>query len=178
MGGHAVAGKRFVKRDFANLALNNVRRKPIVKSRVSLVEQIPLAKRNGSGIPGGNTAAGQLIYVVDDNQMVGELVETILQTRDYQTKGFENPRVALAAFLDEPVKPPILITDFVMDELNGMELIQKCIEAVPNLRTILYSGNVGQECMRGYPVAPDHFLAKPFSPSRLLELVDELSEGL
>ena len=154
--------------------LNNVQRKPIVKSIVTLVEQIPNAVDSESQVDANEAASGKLVYVVDDNQMVGELVETILQTRDFKTRGFENPREALAAFMDEKVKPPVLITDFVMDELNGMELIQMCKETTPGLRTILYSGNAGQECMRGYPVEPDHFLAKPFSPTKLLELVDEL----
>lgn len=118
--------------------------------------------------------SSSLIYVVDDNEMVGELVECILQTRDLDSRIFLDPVQALTSFVEEPVKPFLLITDFVMDGLNGMELVQKCIEIHPPLRTILYSGNVGQECVKGYSVLPNHFLAKPFSPQILLELVEKL----
>lgn len=114
------------------------------------------------------------IFVVDDNDMVVELVENILRIDHYRSRVFTDPEEALKCFTEAEEKPPLLITDFVMDRLNGMELIQKCKKLHQPLRTILYSGNVGQECMEGYHVAPDHFLPKPFVPKDLLALVDGL----
>ena len=114
---------------------------------------------------------GVLIYVVDDETMVGELVATVLEMDGYQISLFRNPAEALQAFITANPRPALLVTDFVMDGLNGMELIEHCKRAQPALKTILYSGNLGAEITQRYPVKPDYFIRKPFRPQNLLDTV-------
>lgn len=117
------------------------------------------------------------IYVVDDQPDVGGLVESILQAHDYDCRVYTGPMEAFADYTRAESKPPLLITDFVMDGLNGMELIQKCKQENGALKTILYSGNAGEECMRGYSTQPDYFLSKPFAPKMLVQAVKALLTG-
>lgn len=112
-----------------------------------------------------------LIYVVDDESMIGEVVEVILKLKGFKPKFFTDPSLALAAITNDQPKPDLLLTDFLMSPLNGMELIERAKRVCPTLKTILYSGNVAEEIMHYYSVKPDGFLGKPFLPKNLIAQV-------
>lgn len=115
--------------------------------------------------------ASKLIFVVDDEPLLGELAETILRAEGYQTRFFTDPTLAIQA-LDESAPPPqVLLTDFQMESMNGMKLIEQCKRRIPGLRTILCSGKVDEGILRKYYVKPDLFLRKPFEPEVLLEMI-------
>ncbi|MEW6157970.1 MAG: response regulator [Verrucomicrobiota bacterium] len=116
----------------------------------------------------------RLIYVVDDETMIGEVVEVILKLEGLEPKFFSNPEDAFQAFVTESPKPALLLTDFLMTPINGMELIQRCKKVLPELKTILYSGNVREDIMQFYPVRPDAFLSKPFLPKTLVGVVQSV----
>lgn len=115
-----------------------------------------------------------LVYIVDDEVLIGEVVEAILSLEGYETKVFSNPEQALRAFCEESRKPELLISDFVMTPMNGMELIERCKEVAPGLKTLLYSGNVGEEITSQYITKPDAFMNKPFLPRTLVGLVQSV----
>lgn len=117
---------------------------------------------------------GAVIYVVDDELMIGEIVEVILNLEGYQPKFFQDPEKALQAFEEAEAKPALLLTDFLMTPINGMELIEQCKQIQPDLKTILFSGNVGQEILQYYSCKPDRFLRKPFLPQALIDTVRSL----
>jgi DNA-binding NtrC family response regulator len=117
---------------------------------------------------------GTLIYVVDDEPMVGEVVEILLQMEGFQPRLFQDPAVALMDFLGANPRPTLLITDFVMGSMNGMELIDNCKQIQPDLKTILFSGNVGEKITASYSVKPDRFVSKPFQPKVLIEVIRSL----
>ena len=112
-----------------------------------------------------------LVYVVDDESMIGEVVEVILKLKGFRPRFFTNPETALQALIQEEPKPDLLLTDFLMSPINGMELIERCKRVRPDLKTILYSGNVGAEIMEYYSVKPDGFVSKPFLPKTLVGIV-------
>jgi DNA-binding NtrC family response regulator len=112
-----------------------------------------------------------LIYVVDDESMIGEVVEVILKLKGFKPKFFVDPEQALQALINDEPKPELLLTDFLMSPMNGMELIERSKRVQPDLKTILYSGNVGEEIMQYYSVRPDGFVSKPFLPKTLVAVV-------
>ncbi len=120
------------------------------------------------------SAEGPLIYVVDDEPMIGDVVEVILGLEGFSTRFFEDPQRALIALHEEDIKPELLLTDFTMKPINGMELIAEAKSILPNLKTILYSGNVGMNVVDGAEVKPDGFLAKPFLPRHLVGTVNRV----
>ena len=115
-----------------------------------------------------------LIYVVDDESLIGEMVEVILKLRGFRPRFFTDPVAALQALREEEPKPDLLLTDFLMDPINGMELIDLGKRLQPSLKTILYTGNVGEEIKEHYAVQPDGFLSKPFLPKTLLAVVNSV----
>ncbi len=112
-----------------------------------------------------------LIYLVDDQPMLLDLAEMSLQEGAYTIKKFADPELALEAFLKARTKPVLLITDYAMGKMNGLELIEKCKAAAPALKTVLISGTAGAEIVLGSPVKVDRFMGKPYQPANLADLV-------
>jgi CheY-like chemotaxis protein len=123
--------------------------------------------------PASNKATG-VVYVVDDEPMVGDVVQAILKMGGYDSIFFQDPNVALEAINGADPKPALLLTDFQMPQMTGRELIQRCKKNHPTLKTILYSGNVQEETVAFYPSRPDRFLRKPFTPKTLIDLVESV----
>lgn len=117
---------------------------------------------------------GELVYVVDDEPMIGEIVSSVLTMEGYSTQVFTDPHKAFAAFSQSSARPVLLVTDYVMGPMNGMELIHKCRGLSPELKTILYSGNVSEDITEIYVFKPDAFMEKPFLPRTLLDLVESV----
>ncbi len=118
-----------------------------------------------------------LRYVVDDEPMVGDVVQAILKMGGYQSVYFQEPVLALEAIKRASPKPDLLLTDFQMPQMTGRELIQKSKEAHPGLKTILYSGNVQEDTVSFYAIRPDRFLRKPFTPNTLIEMINSVVSG-
>jgi CheY-like chemotaxis protein len=112
-----------------------------------------------------------LVYVVDDEAMLLELAAVILQPLGYELVTFSDPEAALSAFGHADHRPDLLITDYAMHRMNGMELIRECRRIEPNQKILLLSGTVGVEIFKCAPARPDKFLPKPYRASQLAELV-------
>ena len=118
-----------------------------------------------------------LIYLVDDQTLLLDLAELALKPRGYVVKKFQDPEDALKSFLEADTKPDMIISDYAMGEMNGLDLLEKCKSACPTLKTILLSGTMGVEIVLNAPVQVDRFLGKPYQPANLLELVRRLLES-
>ncbi len=115
-----------------------------------------------------------LIYVADDEVMLLELAESVLRSQGYAVRTFQVPEDALSAFLTAKPKPDLLLTDYAMGTMNGLELIEKCVAAEPNLKTIMVSGTVSKDIMNGAAVKADDFLSKPYRVDDLIRSVHGL----
>lgn len=134
----------------------------------AMIAEVSSQKRESSGIENG------LIFIVDDEPMIGEIVASILDLEGFRACVFTDPAKALAAFGAANPKPALLLTDYVMPPMNGMELIHRCRTMHPALKTILFSGNVTEDITQIYVFKPDAFMEKPFLPKTLVDLVREV----
>jgi DNA-binding NtrC family response regulator len=125
----------------------------------------------------GIAVAERLLYVVDDERLIADVVQQIFQMEGFKVQVFSNPLEALKTFNEASQKPDVLLTDYVMKPLNGMELMQKCRTLHPSLLTVLFSGNVTEKITELYAEKPDAFVAKPFQPSVLVRIVRQLIEN-
>lgn len=115
-----------------------------------------------------------LIYVVDDEPTLLELAEYILDMEGLRYEKFEEPRKALAAFQKAEIKPDLIITDYVMLGMDGLQLVGECKRAKPDLKSILISGTVQEEVVHRSPVKVDRFLRKPYLPPEFVESIREV----
>jgi CheY-like chemotaxis protein len=126
-----------------------------------------------SGSEPANKRAGE-IYVVDDEPMLLELASVILAPLGYTIKTFRTPEAAISEFKTADPQPVLIITDYAMHTMNGMELIEACRRIRPEQKTLLLSGTVGPDIYNDMPVQPDQFLAKPYAAKQLVDIVKSM----
>ena len=115
-----------------------------------------------------------LVFVVDDNFSLTKMAEMILTEEGFQCHAFCDPARVVAAFKRGSPYPDLLVTDYEMGPMNGLELIALCRQVIPDLKAILVSGTVKPETLLSQPVKVDEFLSKPYQPHHLATLVKSL----
>ncbi len=85
-----------------------------------------------------------LIVVVDDEQMVTSAFKTLLKLEGFTNFAtFNNPKEAIE-FLEQN-KPDIIISDFIMPEMNGLEFLSAAKKLHPDVSKILLTGYADKE---------------------------------
>src|ERR1051325_6776242 len=118
-----------------------------------------------------------LVYIVDDEPLLSGLAQASLRADCYEIEQFQDPELAWKSFLRADPKPDLLVTDYAMANMDGLELIRKCKEVKPDLKAILISGTAGTEVLMNAPVKVDRFLGKPYQPIALSELAHAVLAG-
>lgn len=77
------------------------------------------------------------IFVIDDDATFCLLLDKIL-SRDYAVKAFTSPLEAIEQISLE--KPDLILTDYTMPEMNGLELTRTVKQSFPNLPIIVLTG--------------------------------------
>lgn len=121
--------------------------------------------------------ATPLLYLVDDEPLLLDLAEMALSKDGYRLKKFLDPEKAHDAFVRARVKPDMIVSDYAMGRTNGIDLLARCKALAPALKTVLVSGTVGPEIVFNASVSIDRFLAKPYQPEVLAELVRNVLAG-
>lgn len=114
------------------------------------------------------------IYAVDDEEIIGMMIEAMLVVEGYTVKVFTNPIKLLESFTRANPKPKVVVTDYFMPEMNGLELLTRCKQLDPAIKTLLLSGTVEEEFINEHALKPDKFLQKPFRPQALVEILRHL----
>lgn len=122
--------------------------------------------------------SNRLIYLVDDEEILLELAEVSLLADGYALKKFQSPQAALDSFAQEPSKPSLLLTDYAMGSMNGLELSAKCKLAHPGLKILMVSGTAGPEVVEQSPGTVDQFLSKPYKPAELARTVRSMLDAV
>lgn len=115
-----------------------------------------------------------LIFAVDDEPMLLELATMILQPQGFRVETFRDPLAAVRAFSLANPLPALIVTDFAMHRMNGMDLIRDCRQIHPGQKILMVSGTVDETIYQDAPQKPDAFLAKPYSATELTALVKKL----
>src|SRR6266446_5908261 len=119
-------------------------------------------------------ANGALIYVVDDEPMLLELATVVLEPLGYRIKTFRDPASAMRAFTCAEPPPALVITDYAMHSMNGLELIAACRQRQPGQKILLLSGTVDEQIYRDFSEKPNRFLPKPYQARQLITAVESL----
>jgi CheY-like chemotaxis protein len=118
-----------------------------------------------------------VIFVVDDEPLLLELAIALLDPADYQVQTFHNAETALTAYRSANPRPNLVITDYSMHKMTGMEFIEECRKIRPDQKILMTSGTVDESIYRDSTVKPDRFLAKPYQPKKFVGLVEGLLEA-
>jgi|SRR5580658_1054354 CheY-like chemotaxis protein len=115
------------------------------------------------------------VFVVDDEPLLLDLAKTILSPLGFDIRIFNDPRKAMAEYL--LAKPALVVTDYAMPGLSGIEVIRECRRINPAQKTILLSGTVDETIysLEPEPTQPNLFLAKPYQVRDFVQAVQKLA---
>lgn len=122
--------------------------------------------------PNRMTSPPATIFVVDDEPLLLDLAATILKPFGYNVLTFRDPRLALKEF--PVVRPAVIVTDFAMGEMNGLDLTRECRRQNAEQKIILLSGTVDEGVYADLPDKPNRFLAKPYQVRELVASIQAL----
>ena len=122
----------------------------------------------------------KVVLIADDEPQLRLLVRTSLEDEDYEIYEAEDGQQALE--IAAQVNPDLFLLDNMMPILDGISVC-KALRADPQFRDrpiiMLTAKSQQQDIVLGKAAGVDHYLAKPFSPSELMALVEEtLTHGL
>ena len=108
------------------------------------------------------------VLVVDDEPLVRMNAASLLSERGYRVYEAANVAEALDCLKEHP-SLAVMITDVALPDGVGWSLAERAVAASPALQVIYTSGVQGSADMGQSP--PGRFLAKPYSPGRLVVAV-------
>jgi PAS domain S-box-containing protein len=126
----------------------------------------------------GRPARRCRILVVDDNPAVLQIVARPLERAGHEVYPLDDPAAALAGIRSGQLLPELLVTDVVMPNVSGPDLVAAARERLPELPVLFISGYAksdAQEKMLSTPRTA--FLAKPFTPEAIEARVAALLRG-
>ncbi len=112
------------------------------------------------------------MLVIDDEEFVLSSCRRILESEGYEVTIEKRPRKAMEIVLDESFD--IILCDWNMSEMDGLDLVEILAERTPRSVIIMMSGypaiERATEAMRRGAV---DYIAKPFSPEQLIESIQK-----
>jgi nitrogen-specific signal transduction histidine kinase len=119
----------------------------------------------------------ETILLVEDEEAVRDLTETVLTSYGYKVIVSQDPENAQSiAATGLPIH--LVLTDVVMPSMSGRELARKLTQKNPNLRVLYMSGYTDDIIATGGVLeAGIAFLQKPFTPALLAQKVREVLDA-
>jgi CheY-like chemotaxis protein len=115
------------------------------------------------------------ILLVDDADPVSNSVYTLLESDGYEVLAASNGRDGLTICRQSLYPIELLVTDYIMPDMSGLELARECTRLNHELRVLYVSGSEPDEELReDLQGRKRGFLAKPFRGSDLLRKAREL----
>lgn len=128
-------------------------------------EKIPSTRQEFRG-------RGERVVVVEDEPAVRTMVKRILTNNGYEVLQFSNGREALELIADSNEAVDLLLTDMVMPEMSGDQLIAESERVRSDINVLRMSGYSEQILDRQREGAPgSSVLEKPFTSAELLSAV-------
>jgi len=109
------------------------------------------------------------ILLVDDNDSLRNSLYALLETAGYEVLAASNGPDGLTIFRKSIRPVELLVTDYNMPQMSGLELARECSRLFKELRVLYVSGSQpGEELQADLQAGRSAFLAKPFHGQELL----------
>jgi CheY-like chemotaxis protein len=115
---------------------------------------------------------------VDDNEALVSAMVRTLSRRGYRVSGYSAPQEALQAVRDKPRSYDVVVSDYMMPGMSGLEVAREVAAVRPELPVILFSGHIDEELRRrAGEVGVRELLGKLDAPDELTAAIDRLTAG-
>lgn len=126
---------------------------------------------------GNGSDAAPVVLVVDDEPSVADSMAAILKLAGYAALTAYSGQSALELAI--ATRPALLISDFAMPEMNGVELAIAVLANLPDCSVLLFSGHATYSDLAPAREAGYDFtlLEKPLHPKEMLRQISESLRG-
>lgn len=117
------------------------------------------------------------VLLLDDEPIVGKRLKPAVEKMGFEVEVFEDPKVALSR-IDEKTFD-IVVTDIRMDEIDGIEVLERVKKKSPGTKVIMITGYAMMALAReAMEKGAYDFIAKPFTPEELRRAISKAAESL
>ena len=111
------------------------------------------------------------ILLVEDDRKILRMLTKGLRGAGYEVRGFGNPKEAAENMREESFD--VLVTDYSMPEMSGIQLADLAERCCPGCRTLVITGLADEALMEAYESRKvDRILLKPLECETLLEAIE------
>lgn len=166
---------------FRQTGVDPDRKTKLALDKIMVVREETIQLRNGEmedTKAGKSGSQGSLrVMIVDDEPIVGKRLKPSLEKHGFEVEAFLDPSEALARLKERDFD--IVVTDFRMEELDGIQVLTHVMEECPDTRVILITGYATVEVAREALVkGAFDFIAKPFKPKELQAVINKAALSL
>jgi CheY-like chemotaxis protein len=124
-----------------------------------------------------NVPGCRTILVAEDEPVVLKMTTRMLERLGYVVLAASTPSLAIRISKESDTKIDLVISDVIMPEMNGRELVERLLENRPGVKYLYMSGYTANVIAnQGVLDEGTFFLQKPFSPKELAAKVLEVFE--
>jgi signal transduction histidine kinase len=113
------------------------------------------------------------LLVVDDERMILELTSMVLSSKGFDVSVVDN---AIEAYqLIERERPALVLLDYVMPKINGLDALREIRARFPDTYVIMLTGKGSEEvAVELMKAGASDYLLKPFSNAKLVERIENV----
>jgi DNA-binding NtrC family response regulator len=115
------------------------------------------------------------ICIIDDEIVVCKRLQQYLSKVGHTVETFVDSRTAIQRISEK--RYDIVVTDIRMDNIDGMEVLDRVIQKQEDTKVILITGYATIEIARAAQAKGAYdFISKPFRPQDLKEVIDRAAQ--
>ncbi len=112
------------------------------------------------------------ILIIDDDDNLRDGLINLLELQDYEVNGAADGKEALQILEDQIYD--LVITDYKMQEVDGMRFLKTINHQYPSLKVIMITGYGSIEhAVEAMQAGAINYIAKPVIPQKLLKIVED-----
>ena len=121
----------------------------------------------------------ETLLIVENEPAIRNLLQVALRRNGYTVLAAESGREALELVRNHDGAIDLLITDVMMPDMDGPELVRQLSTILPDTRTLFMSGYMDDTLgERGILSSNANFIQKPFSPRTIAQKVRDILDGV
>jgi DNA-binding NtrC family response regulator len=115
------------------------------------------------------------IVVLDDEPSIVQMCVTVLQSQGHAVEGFTSASDALAHL--ERAAADLLVVDYKMPELTGIDFIKRAWSLRPHMRVVMITAHGTREVIARANETGVNVVLKPFTPGELTKGIAQALGG-
>jgi len=112
------------------------------------------------------------ILIIDDDDNLRDGLINLLDLEGYEVQGVEDGKIALELLEDQVFD--LIITDYKMQDIDGMRFLKTITRQYPTLKVIMITGYGSIEhAVEAMQAGALNYISKPVEPQKLLKIVED-----